>query len=178
MGGKRTLTRLAATADTTAMLLPHLILSLLVAACGQTEAGQPTATVDAVRQLQDDHVQANAPDYATFNRMLARDLNAYFAANGFSTPDTSFELLRRQATQSGVAYPKFYLWIRTRSADGRSISGAVRVAAVEKQRFDVTDFLSAAEITAEPSRVGTVFPAPLVQGIIDRANIEVIPASR
>jgi hypothetical protein len=87
-------------------------------------------------------------------------------------------LLRRQATQSGVAYPKFYLWIRTRSADGRSISGAVRVAAVEKQRFDVTDFLSAAEITAEPSRVGTVFPAPLVQGIIDRANIEVIPASR
>jgi len=50
-------------------------------------------------------------------------------------------MLRDGPTQSGVSYPKFYLWVRV--AGGKSVDdrGAVRVVAVKRKRFDVTDFM-------------------------------------
>lgn len=174
MGGKRSLTHRAIEADTLGMRLPLTLATLLMFVCAQPVTAQPMSDVEArrdIEEIQASHIQANVPDDTAFSRLLQRDLDAYFADRGFRSPAVSFELLRRAATQSGVAYPKFYLWVRVRSVDGRFTSGAVRVAAVERQRFDVTDFLSASEIKADPSRVGSIFPRALVPGIIDRAAL-------
>ena len=153
----------------------RLALSLAVSlplVCPSAAVAQAVSHVDArmnMEELQATHIHANLPDEKSFFRLLQHDLDAYFAANGSQALTVRFELLRRAATQSGVAYPKFYLWVHVRCADGRFTSGALRAAFVEQRRFNVTDFLSATEIRADPSRVGYVFPAPLVPAIIERA---------
>lgn len=152
-----------------------ILLAIPLAACAEPGGEQGLSDADvrrSVAELQSGHIQANVPNEPDFTRLLQRDLNAYFAARGLHSPVTKFEMLRREATQSGVAYPKFYLWVRVRSSNRRVASGAVRVAAVQRHRFEVSDFLSTAEIIAQPGRVGSIFPALLAPGIIERATSE------
>lgn len=75
-------------------------------------------------------------------------------------------MLRDGPTQAGVAYPKFYVWVRV--FEGASVvdQGAVRLAAIEKREFQVTDFLSERTIRADPKVIYRVFPAP----VCDRIN--------
>ena len=88
----------------------------------------------------------------------------------------SYELLRKGPTQSGVAYPKYYAWVRVHRHDGL-LEGAVRLAAIDDQRFEVTHFLPAQEIVASPG-IESVFPEPLRQTIRDRSKAAaVVPAS-
>jgi hypothetical protein len=47
--------------------------------------------------------------------------------------------------------------------------GAVRVAAIEEMRFEVTNFLSSEQIRADAESVSSVFPAPLISDILRRA---------
>ncbi len=137
-------------------------------------SSQPLSQAEAERaiaEIQASHVRGNVPDGPAFDRLLERDLNAYFAALGVENVVTRAELLREGATQSGVAYPKFYLWVQLFSGRNLVNSGAVRAAAVQKMRFEITDFLSASEIVEQPERVGSIFPAPLVGPIRERARI-------
>jgi hypothetical protein len=156
------------------MRAPLVVATLLMFVFAQPVSAQPVSEAEArraIEQIQASHIQANVPDETAFSRLLQRDLDAYFANRGFRRPAVAFELLRRAPTQSGIAYPKFYVWVRVRSADGSVTSGAVRVAAVDRQRFEVTAFLSVSEIKADPSQVASVFPAILVPAIIDRAAL-------
>lgn len=61
-------------------------------------------------------------------------------------------------TQSGVSYPKFYLWVRVANGESIDDRGAVRVAAVERKRFDISDVLSEGAIRGEPQGIYRVFP--------------------
>lgn len=129
-----------------------------------------TQPVAAQVELQRAHIEANVPQSGDFERFLKRDLLAYFNQSGGSSV-TSVEVqpLRVGPTQSGVAYPKFYLWVKALAGTAVQQEGAVRVAAIRRTRFEVTDFLSVAGIQAKPSEVGTVFPAALVPAILKRA---------
>jgi hypothetical protein len=46
------------------------------------------------------------------------------------------------------------------------------VIAIDQSHFEVGDFLSAAEIAAEPEKVGDVFPAELADEIVQKAHKE------
>src|SRR5262249_3996893 len=83
------------------------------------------------------HVVANVPDKAEFSRFLSRDLRAYFTAQTKTDVDVSFELLRAGATQVGLSYPKFYVWVivTSRATGAELAQGAVTVAAQEKESF-------------------------------------------
>jgi hypothetical protein len=124
-------------------------------------------------EIQASHIEANVPAQESFDVFLKRDLLAYFRASETS-PATSveYELLRDAPTQSGLSYPKYYLWVRVRS--GRSVleEGAARVAAIERKRFEVTNFLSRSSIQSEPSEAGAVFPAALVPSVLSRAGVK------
>lgn len=122
------------------------------------------------RELQASHIAANVPDADDFMPFLRRDLIANLKATGVDATQLDIDFLRNGPTQSGVAYPKFYIWIVASRARGTLIQGAVRVAAIEKQRFEVTDLMSAEQIRAHPEQVGAVFPAPLVASIKERAD--------
>ncbi|HEX3067527.1 MAG TPA: hypothetical protein VHX14_03055 [Thermoanaerobaculia bacterium] len=116
--------------------------------------------------IQESHIDANVPDSAAFDRYLQRDLKSYF-----SGADVTVDLLRREPTQSGVAYPKFYAWIHAIAPGAPAVDGVVRMEAVDRQKFVVTHFLSVQEIRSDPGQVDAIFPAPLCSGIKHRAGV-------
>jgi hypothetical protein len=120
----------------------------------------------ACNPVQKSHIAANVPAASTLDQYLQRDLKKYF-----SGADITFELLRREPTQSGVGYPKFYAWVRAVAPGARPVEGAVRLEAVEHEQFIVTDFLPTHEIRADPSQVDAIFPAALCAGIKHRAGV-------
>jgi hypothetical protein len=117
------------------------------------------------------HTDTNVPPSESFDLALRRDLLAYFRAS--VAPDVTrvqFRLLREAPTQSGVAYSKYYLWVQSFAGDTLRKEGAVRVAAIDRQRFEVTDFLTKEKVRSDPTAVGSVFPAALVPTIVSLAS--------
>jgi hypothetical protein len=109
------------------------------------------------------------PPAPVFRQVLARDLETYFARAESTPIHVTYELLREQPTITGIAYPKYYVWVQIRSGERLLRVGAVRLAAVN-DTFEVTNFLPAAAINSDTSIVGSVFPAPLAADIIRRAR--------
>jgi hypothetical protein len=116
--------------------------------------------------IANSHINANVPASDQFSNLLARDLQSHFQA-----PRVDYELLRQGPTQTGISYPKYYLWVKIRnSSGGLAAEGAVRVAAIDQVRFEVTHFLPAQEIRETPTTVERVFPRPLVESILAHAK--------
>jgi hypothetical protein len=138
----------------------------VIAACVLGLAGTPALSQDA---LQESHIDANVPEPLDFDKSMRRDLLAYFQAAQPGTTSVDWVLLRQGATQSGVAYPKFYAWVRVSARSLVPRQGAVRLAAIDGTHFEVTTYLSAEDVRANPERVGAVFPARLVQAVESKA---------
>jgi hypothetical protein len=120
---------------------------------------------------QRSHIQAHVPEEPQFSELLSRDLVSYFKASGFSSAESaSFVLLRDGATQSGVAHPKYYAWVKVHSAEGLVAEGAVRVAAIERTHFEVTDFVSRGVLLMDPSKAASVFPQALMESVVLKAR--------
>ncbi|MDO6388477.1 hypothetical protein [Uliginosibacterium sp. 31-12] len=121
--------------------------------------------------LQQSHIEANVPSQSNFAAFLDRDLLAYFKGAGFPSALTvESQLLRKEPTQSGVAYPKYYAWVKINNGSQLLSEGAVRVAAIEQKRFEVTKFLSRKQIQSNLGEVAAVFPSALVPTIISLAE--------
>ena len=121
--------------------------------------------------LQEDHIAANVPSQEAFPSYLERDLLAYFRSEvSPEVASVTYVMLREGATQSGVAYPKFYLWVQAAGKSGALAEGAVRVMAIDRKGFEVTHFISSADVLADPTAVSSSFPAALVPVIMARAT--------
>jgi hypothetical protein len=136
----------------------------LFAACSDPDNG-PAA---AIAEVQASHIEANAPAREDFERLLKRELTAYFLPTPSEGADVEYEFLRDAPTQSGVSYPKYYLWVRVNAGGSVQQEGAVRVAAIGRDRFEVTDFLTRDQISSTPSQIYQVFPAPVCDRIEER----------
>lgn len=141
-----------------------LATSLLLVVSGLTTWGQSLQD-ESIAEL---HIRANVPDQKNFDKFLKRDLERYFKDTKKKTVTVEYELLRKGPTQSGIAYPKFYAWVTIRDEGTVDDEGAVRVAAVEKNRFDVTDFVSKADIERSPMTVDRIFPKAVADTIRER----------
>ena len=131
------------------------------------------ANVHSQTDLQSLHIEAieaNVPDKKTFDSILTRDLVKYFSDLRKEQIEVQYELLRTEPTQAGVAYPKFYLWIKVSKKGELLDEGAVRVAAIEKKEFDVTDYLRKEDIRRSPTTVYKIFPRALCDRIFQRAK--------
>jgi hypothetical protein len=120
-------------------------------------------------QLQQAHIESNAPEDSEFESILRRDLVSYFEAQLGVPVDVNYDFLRRGPTQSGLAYPKYYLWVIVAdSMTRKELSEAgVRVAAIDRTRFDVTHHVTKARIVDDPASLDTIFP-PAVIGEIKK----------
>lgn len=127
--------------------------------------------MNVLREIQRSHIEANVPPPAEFNRLLHRDLNSYFRARQGKAVQVEYEMLRDGPTQSGVAYPKFYVWVRVSESGSVATQGAVRLAAIERKRFEVTDFFTEQAIRDDPTAIYRVFPAPVCDRIKARLAI-------
>ena len=146
------------------MILPALAFA---AALQGLPSGDPARLG---RDLQLDYIAANVPAHKDFERFLERDIIAYFISRGVKQPSIKIDLLRPNATQSGLSNPKYYLWVLVSSSGVQKSSGALRVEAIEKARFNVTDFIPREEVSSEPDRLSAVFPAALIREIMERSG--------
>lgn len=143
------------------LVLLALMLAAALAACSQNPLSKALAS----------HVDENVPDAADFDRILKRDITAYMTDGGDRDVSVSVELLRDRATQSGVALPKFYIWIEKRDAAGLLLeSAAARIAAIEKKRFDVVQYYDRKRILTEPELMQKVFPDDVYEKILKKAQ--------
>jgi len=124
----------------------------------------PQTADRAMLEISRSHIDANVPAPEDFDKFMRRDLTDYFAATFKGLP-VQYELLRDAPTQSGVAYPKYYLWVTIGGGKSPQQRGAVRVAAIEKKRFEVSDFISEDAIKQDPTGIYRVFPAPVCEKI-------------
>jgi len=129
-------------------------------------AAQPSQE-QAIREIQRSHIEGNVPGPADFDKFLRRDLAAHFAkVRRKKMVPVDFELLRDGPTQSGIAYPKFYAWVRIAGGKSSDDRGAVRLAAIDKVRFDVTDFVSERMIRKDPEGISRLFPGQVCERIV------------
>jgi hypothetical protein len=119
--------------------------------------------------IAESHIVGNVPVSADFDRLLRRDLQAYFAILGHGGR-LDFSLLRKSPTQSGIAYPKYYVWVSLyeERTDRLLVEGSARVAAIDRVRFEVTDFLNKADILQRPGAIEAIFPGPVCEEIRKR----------
>ena len=114
------------------------------------------------------HIDANVPGANSFDSLMERDLSAYFeqtlGTNGEIHVD--YRLLREGSTQTGISYPKFYVWAKILSGSRILTEGAVRVEAVDRTQFTVTHFLSKDQIATDPDKIDAIFPAALKAKIL------------
>ena len=118
-------------------------------------------------QLQKSYVDANSPDKDKFDRLIKRDLEHYFSGI-YGHTVLSTEFLRIGPTQNGVAYPKYYLWVKIYKANKLVNQGAARIEAIEKKRFEVTDFVSITEIRNNSKDIYSIFPFLVCEKIKSR----------
>lgn len=140
------------------------LLALVTALATALGAPAPTRA-QSWDPARDAHIEAHIPEASQFDALLRRDLLAYFQASGLPTAQrVEVDLLRDGPTQSGMAYPKYYAWVRVLGSEGAQplLQGAVRLAAIDRQSFEVTHFVAAREIRADgTAAIGGVFPEAL-----------------
>lgn len=149
------------------LLLSGVMASAQTAGDPRTVAAPspPPPRVNVFAQIAESHTAANVPTKANFDKFLRRDLTAYFAKATGKKVIVKYELLRDGPTQSGVAYPKYYLWVKISRDKTPLQEGAVRVAAIQRRRFEVTHYLSKVEIAKRPEQIEETFSVPVAEKI-------------
>jgi hypothetical protein len=142
----------------------NMSLLALISIVGQSPA-------KANDQVQESHIEANIPSDRNFEAFLKRDLEEYFKKSVGRHVSVQYEFLRNGPTQSGVSYPKYYLWVTVSEKKKTIKSGAARVAAVGKKYFEVTDFLSVEEIKRDKEAIYSVFPRLVADRIKDKLKM-------
>jgi hypothetical protein len=122
--------------------------------------------------VAESHIAANVPSANDFRPFLIRDLTAYLKPAHGDGLTVNYELLRDGPTQTGIAYPKFYLWLRATNAEKAVIEGAVMIAAIDKKRFDVRNFVPRSEIISHPDSIARIFPQALIEKIHAKAEVK------
>ena len=145
------------------------LASLVAVAVGMT-ASAVCQSGDPIPEIANSHIEANVPEGKLFGEYLSRDLQSYFCQSATGSCRVEYELLRQGPTQTGISYPKYYLWARCFKSGNLAGEGALQVEAVDQQLFRVTHFLSPQDIVRSPSEVAPIFPAPLVNRILTKAR--------
>ncbi|MBX3290650.1 MAG: hypothetical protein KF855_15145 [Acidobacteria bacterium] len=123
------------------------------------------ATNAQIDSIAKSHIEANVPDAQHFDEYLKSALEEYFKGRTGKDVSVEYELLRLGPTQSGIAYPKFYAWIKVVEKEKIIDQGAVRLAAIDKKRFEITHYLKCSEVIENPESAAEVFPSEVVEKI-------------
>ena len=115
--------------------------------------------------IQESHIEANIPVEAEFDQFLKRDLSKFMNQKLGKTVSVEFEFLLKKPTQSGLSYPKYYLWVVSYEGGEPVAQGAARLVAMDKKEFMVSDYVHAADILSKPESIFNIFPARVCEDI-------------
>ncbi len=116
---------------------------------------------------RDARFDAHVPPGAEFERLLQRDLGAYFAVRFRGPVHERHELLQAGPARVG-AYPTYYAWVRVASAGAPPLEGVVVLRAVERTHFQVVDFASADELRRDLGLAERLFPRSVAEEVRGR----------
>jgi len=119
-------------------------------------------------KVAESHIKGNVPPKAKFGKYLRRDLTTYFTRLNRKKIAVEYEFLRDGPTQTGIAYPKYYLWVTVHTGTKLVDEGAARAAAIDRRRFEVTHYLPEAAMKKDPEQIDSVFPLPVGDRIRQR----------
>ena len=106
-----------------------------------------------------------------FSKSLINEASAYLTKKESQKISAEIELLRKAPTQSGIAYPKYYIWVRGVNPENKTITeGAMRLAEIENSNFKITDFVTRDSIISDPLQLDMIFPKALVPLIRQKAE--------
>ena len=142
--------------------------AILVGLNSRADDIPPEQAEAMIRELLQSHIDANVPQPSDFDLFMKRDLRAYFSRPDSAVREVFYELLRDGPTQTGIAFPKFYVWVRIEGVPPRQ--GAARVAAIERQRFEVLQFVEKTQIAEDPAQLRSIFPPDVALAIEKRAQ--------
>ena len=126
---------------------------------------QTNTQVKTLIEIQKYYIDTNVAEQSQFDILMKQDLEKYFSAT-FGKTTVKWEFLRNGATQSGVAYPKYYLWTKVYRGSKLLSEGAARVAAIDKTSFEVTDFVNIKDIRQKTVDIYSIFPKPVCEKIL------------
>ena len=151
-------------------IIGYLILIAGIACC--ILIGRDIAMRDAILGISASHIEGNLPEDEKFDEYLHRDIKKYFSNIG-NNIEIEYELLRKKPTQVGVSLPKYYIWVRVYEKNDRTLitEGVMRVAAVKKQGFDVTNYLEKNKLKSNIEAINDIFPQALHDEIKKRAKL-------
>lgn len=113
------------------------------------------------------HINDEVPKKDVFEEYLIRDIKDYFTEKYNPKINIKYKLLRDYPTQSGVSFPKYYLWVTVSSDSWKIIDqGALRVSAQEKKYFVITDYFSLEQIQSDPVKLKKIFPSLVIEKIL------------
>lgn len=140
---------------------------LLILCCVATSCASRDVATDSTRAPVDEGVDS----------LMRRDLGTYFTKRDGPNSRVDFAYLRVGPTITGIAYPKYYLWITSKADNAVVSEGAARVALIDST-IEVTNFLSAAYIRREPASIDAVFPPSVATAIRKRLQLPDVPLAR
>jgi hypothetical protein len=129
-------------------------------------------TVVIVAQIAESHIEGNVSDRDEFDRLLERNLRNHFRPKYDGEIRVEYSLLRDGPTQTGISFPKYYLWVSINRGGELIDQGAVRITAIEKEKFEVTDFLSIEDFRSNKNISETVFPKDVCKKIEQKLSKE------
>ena len=144
-------------------------VAVVVALTGLTVAVGLYQLQSFMSAIRESHIAGNMPSPEEFDGVLRRHLVRYFWAWPNEGKTLEYVLLRDGPTQSGIGYPKFYVWVRVRSQGAIEQEGAARLAA-ESGGFSVTHFVPRNAIVADPQGIYQLFPEPVCDRIFAEIN--------
>jgi hypothetical protein len=121
-------------------------------------------------EIAGSHIRGNVPVGKNFKIYLQRDLDVFFYNFYFKKVFVKWDFLRNGATQTGIALPKYYLWVVVYSGKIKLTEGAVRAAAVENTEFIITDFVDVDDIKNKRKDINKIFPEKVCSKIISRIS--------
>ena len=128
------------------------------------QASKDSTNQKLLQEVRQSHLDGNIPDKEQFDSLLKRDLEKHFSAL-YGTVTVNSEFLRVGPTQSGVSYPKYYLWTEINIGQKLVSEGAVRVAAIDKTKFEITDYVDINQIKNKSIDIHNIFPRAVCEKI-------------
>jgi hypothetical protein len=120
---------------------------------------------DELLDIAKSHIDANVPDKVDFDNFLQRDIDQYFQKLFSALIITKHYFLRDGPTQTGISYPKYYLWVEIYSNTENIELGAIRIAAINKKYFEITNFVTKKEMIKNEVNIRMIFPELVCQKI-------------
>ena len=145
----------------------NLGFALFIFSTCQAQTSKDSANQKIIQEIQQSHIDGNIPDKDKFDSLLKRDLEKYFSTS-YGPITVKWEFLRDGPTQSGASYPKYYLWTEINSEQKLVSEGAVRVAAIDKTRFDITNYVDINQIKDKNVDIYSIFPRAVCEKIENR----------